>query len=190
MLKRSVAGFGLAAPVAAALLVTWAGMVTPGYDPATRTISRLAEPGLPAAGEVEVALYLVAFALLGLAVARQPRLWILIAGVLMLLVASIRLDPSSAAGTGVHRVASAVAMLALTRASFDQRVPRIFGWILVALLLASPVLLVAGFSAWGAWERCFAAAAMGPLMVMAATTMVSSDETMRAPAATASASGT
>ena len=181
---------GLAAPLAAALIVAWAGTVTPGYDPATRTISRLAEPGLPAAGEVDLALYLVATALLGLAVVRRPRMWISIAGVSMLFVATIHLDQMSAATTSAHRLASAIAMLALTRASFDQRVSRIFGWMLVVLLLAAPVLLIAGFADWGVWERCFAVVSIGSVMVMAATAMLSSDERMRAPAATTSAPGT
>ena len=189
-MKRWVGVLGLAAPVVAALIVAWAGTVTPGYDPATRTISRLAERGLPAAGQVDLALYLVAIALLGLAVVTRPRMWISIAGVSMLFVATIHLDPTSAATTGAHRLASAIAMLALTRASFDQRVSTMFGWILVALLLPTPVLLIAGFADWGLWERCFAVVAMGSLMVMAATAMLSSEETMRAPAATTSATGT
>src|SRR5262249_8450402 len=43
---------GVLAPVAAAIIVTLAGLVTPGYDPISRTVSRLAEPGKPAALEV------------------------------------------------------------------------------------------------------------------------------------------
>ena len=55
---------GVAAPIVAAGLVLAGGWMTPGYDPLTRTISRLAEPGLPGALPVELAIGLVGVALL------------------------------------------------------------------------------------------------------------------------------
>ena len=42
----------IASPPLAALIVLVAGAITPGYDPATITISRLAVPGMPAAAAV------------------------------------------------------------------------------------------------------------------------------------------
>jgi hypothetical protein len=73
MARFSVAGaLGVAAPPVAATLVLAGGWMTPGYDPFTRTISRLAEPGVPGAVSVELAIVLVGAALLGLAVALGP----------------------------------------------------------------------------------------------------------------------
>src|SRR5207248_6053274 len=115
----SVAGWlGLVAPPIAVLTVTFAGLVTPGYDPVTRTVSRLAEPGRPAALEVALAVYLVAFALLMLAFSKRPRGLLAVAGVALVVAASVHLDPASAGATMVHRVASGVAMLALTATPF------------------------------------------------------------------------
>ena len=72
-MKRLAGVTGILAPFLASLLVLVAGLATPGYDPASRTISRLAEPGLPAAALVELAICLVGAALLGLAMTLGPR---------------------------------------------------------------------------------------------------------------------
>ena len=118
-LAGSLAGWlGLAAPPIAALIVAVAGVLTPGHDTITRTVSRLAEPGRPAAIEVGLAVYLVAFALLMLAVSTRPRGLLAVAGCALVVVASVHLDPTSTATTALHRLASGVAMLALAAAPF------------------------------------------------------------------------
>src|SRR2546430_756870 len=125
----SLAGWlALIAPPIAAIIVTVAGVLTPGYDPITRTVSRLAEPGRPAAVEVDLAVYLVAFALLMLAVSTRPRGLLGVAGCALVVVASVHLDSTSTAATAAHRLASGVAMLALTAAAISaQLVVRISG---------------------------------------------------------------
>jgi len=67
-----IAALGLGAPVVAVPIVLIAGLVTPGYDPAQKTISRLAEPGLPTALAVGFAILIVGLALLGLAIILGP----------------------------------------------------------------------------------------------------------------------
>ena len=73
---------GLAAPV-----VLLGGLLTPGYDPLTRTISRLAEPGLPASAAVALAIIMVGAAMLALAAAMGPGA---VSGRLMLGCAGVR----------------------------------------------------------------------------------------------------
>src|SRR5207245_5374836 len=62
----------IASPPLAALIVLVAGAITPGYDPATITISRLAMPGIPAAAAVDSAILLVALACFSLAALLAP----------------------------------------------------------------------------------------------------------------------
>ncbi len=179
------------APPVAALIVTIAGVMTPGYDPMTRTISRLAEPGRPAAIEVDLAVYLVAFALLMLAVSTRRRGLLAVAGCALVVVASVHLDPTSAAATAAHRLASGVAMLALAAAPFrladtHARYSRALGVAMIALLAIAVVLVPSGFSAWGLWERAFLVVAMAFVMVMS---RFSAEEAMNAPAAIVSRSG-
>ena len=182
---------GLVAPPIAALIVTFAGLVTPGYDPVTRTVSRLAEAGRPAAVEVDLAMYLVAFVLLMLAVSTRPRGLLATAGGALVVVASVHLDPASAAATVVHRLASGVAMLALTAAPFGfasafARYWRALGVTMIGLLVIAAVLVPTGFSAWGLWERAFLLVAMASVMVMS---RFSAEDATRAPAAIVSRSG-
>ncbi len=180
-----VAGLvGIVAPVAAAVIVTVAGLITPDYDPITRTVSRLAEPGKPAVLEIEMAIYLVALALLLLGLSGRPRPLLAIAGVAMLVVASVHLDPASAFSTALHRLASGVAMLAMTAAAISYS--RGLGVAMIGLLVAAAVLVPTGFSAWGLWERVFLAVAMASVMVMSKASI---DATMRAPAASVSNKG-
>jgi len=186
-----VGWLGLIAPPVAALIITVAGLLTPGYDPITRTVSRLAEPGRPVAIVVDLALYLVAFALLMLAISTRPRVLLAIAGGALVVVASVHLDSSSAGSTAVHRLASGVAMLALTAAPFSVAAThalysRALGVAMIGLLGIAIVLVPTGFSAWGLWERAFLLVAMTSVMVMS---RLSADEAIRAPAATVSRSG-
>ena len=57
--RRFAVAFGAAGPPIAAAVVVIAGAMSPGYDPLTRTISRLAVPGMAAAGAVDVAIILL-----------------------------------------------------------------------------------------------------------------------------------
>ncbi len=57
----------MAFPPIAALTVLVGGAITPGYDPMSRTVSRLAVPGMPAAAAVDDAILLIAFACVALA---------------------------------------------------------------------------------------------------------------------------
>ena len=111
-------GFGVVAPPIAAAIVLAGGWLTPGYDPIARTISRLAEPGLPVASAVELAICLVGIASLGLAIRLGPgltvgRCLLGAAGSALLVSAAIRLDPVSTQATTEHRLATTIAMVAL-----------------------------------------------------------------------------
>src|SRR5579859_5697482 len=187
-----VAGWlGLVAPPVAALVVAAAGLMTPGYDPITRTVSRLAEPGRPAGAVVDLAIYVVAVALLMLALSTGPRGLLAVAGGALVVAASVHLDPASAPATAVHRLASGVAMLALTAAPFryggpHPRYSRAPGVAMIGLVVIAVVLMPTGFSAWGLWERAFLLVAMASIMV---TSRFAADEAIRAPAASVSSGG-
>lgn len=172
---RSVAAFfGMLAPPIAAALVLGAGWLTPGYDPLARTISRLAEPGLPAASAIDVAICLVGIASLALAVTLGPgsrwgRALLAGAGAALLVAAAVHLDTASGRATTEHRLATFVAMLALVsaplafasslkrRAGWERygRISFVFGAAAVGALLVGLALLPTPFAEWGAWERCF-----------------------------------
>src|SRR6202165_6313061 len=64
---RISALFGVVSPPLAMALVLVAGATTPGYAPVTRTVSRLAVPGMPKAWMVEVAIGLIAVSCFALA---------------------------------------------------------------------------------------------------------------------------
>src|SRR5690348_11033708 len=103
-MKRIAGALGLVAPPAAALAVLVAGRLTPGYDPLARTISRLAEPGRPAAVLVEAAIAVVGIALIALAFGLGPgsragRASLAVAAAGLLIAAAIQLDPASASAT-------------------------------------------------------------------------------------------
>lgn len=178
---------GVGAPAVATVVVLVAGLLTPGYDPLRRTVSRLAEPGRPAAGAVELAICLVALALIGVALSLGPggvsgRLVLATAGIALLLAAGVRLDPASVTATTVHRLATSVAMLALTTAPLliAPTLSRRPGWhrygrfslglgaAEVGLLVIGLALLPTTFSEWGAWERCFLAVPMVWMVVVSA----------------------
>ena len=96
---RLVAAAGAVAPPLASVALLGAGWLSPGYDPARRTISRLAEPGAPYALEVRVILAALALALLGTAwvLDRRHATWarpaaaaLAVAGLALLGVALVR----------------------------------------------------------------------------------------------------
>src|SRR5258708_33381455 len=120
-MKRLAGGLGVLPRPAAAVAVLLAGRLTPGYDPRARTISRLAESGLQATFLVELAIAVVGFALIALAIALGPgsragRALLAVAGAGLLVAAAIRLDPTSGSATAEHRLATTVAIPRLARA--------------------------------------------------------------------------
>src|SRR5258708_166771 len=186
-MKRLAGGLGVLPRPAAAVAVLLAGRLTPGYDPLARTISRLAEPGLPTAFLVELAIAVVGFALVALAIALGPgsragRVLLAAAGAGLLVAAAIRLDPTSASATAEHRVATTVAMLALAGAplAFTRSLRGRAGWSVygpvsfafgaaeVAMLVVGLALLPTTFADWGVWERCFLALPMAWMVLVSA----------------------
>ena len=138
-LARVAGTLGVAAPLAATVVVLIAGVLTPGYDPVRRTVSRLAEPGLPAANAVDLAIALVGCALLGLALALRPgaigaRVLVSVAGAGLLVAAAVRLDPASATSTTIHRLATTVADGHWSSAT-PRKAPRLraSGWATLAI---------------------------------------------------------
>jgi hypothetical membrane protein len=189
---------GVAAPIVAAGLVLAGGWMTPGYDPLARTISRLAEPGLPGAFAVEMAIGLVGVALLALSIhlgsgSRFGRALLAVGGVALLAAAVIRLDPESTYATTAHRVTTLIAILALAGAPFAftryGRVSVAIGLAEVGMLLVGLALLPTSFAAWGAWERCFLALPMAWMVWVTWTRSASMEDTMKADAASHSSSG-
>jgi hypothetical protein len=186
MKPRLVAGaFGIVAPLIAAAVVLVAGWMTPGYDPLARTISRLAEPGLPSAFAIDLAICLVGIACLALALTLGPgstggRTLLAGAGLTLLVAAAIHLDPASGRATTEHRLATFVAMLALIGAplAFASSLKRSAGWerygrisfvfgaAEVGTLLVGLALLPTTFAGWGAWERCFLALPIAWMVIL------------------------
>jgi len=195
----------VAFPPIAALTVLVAGVITPGYDPMSRTVSRLAVPGMPAAADVDVAISLIAFACVALALRLGPRMTtgrvaLAVSGIALTAASLIHLDPASGATTALHRIASAVAVLGLTAAAFAVardygRISFLVGVFELALLVIGLALLATPFHAWGAWERCLLALPLVWMVWLAARlrrtaeTMPSTEETARASAASFSSSG-
>jgi hypothetical membrane protein len=185
-MRRLSAVLGLSTPVVATVVVILAGLVTPGYDATEKTVSRLAEPGLPAAAAVGVAIFMVGLALLGLAIAMGPkamagRLMLGIAGTALLIAAAIPLDPASTRGTTIHRGATTIAMIALVAALLAiapslrerpgwrgyGRVSFALGASAIGTLLIGLAMLPATFAV-GAWERCFLALPMAWMVLVSA----------------------
>jgi hypothetical protein len=185
-MRRAIAALGVGAPVLSVPVVLVAGLITPGYDPALRTISRLAEPGLPAASAVGLAIFSVGLALLLLASQLGPqsvpaRVLLGIAGASLLLAAVVPLNPSSANASTIHRSATAVAMLALVAAPlvFAPTFRRRDAWrgyarlsfgvgiTEVGMLLIGLALLPSTFAV-GAWERCLLALPLAWVVLISA----------------------
>jgi hypothetical protein len=195
---RLAGASGVVAPPLAAAIVLIAGWLTPGYDPLARTISRLAEPGAPAASAVELGICLVGISSMALAMALGPgstggRALLAIAGAVLLLAAAIRLDPASARATTEHRLATTIAMLTLSGAplAFGRSLGRRPGWGAygrisfafgageVGMMLVGLALLPTSFAEWGAWERAFLALPMVWMVLVSARLLsASSSEPM------------
>jgi Protein of unknown function (DUF998) len=191
---------GICAPVFATVAVLLGGIVTPGYDPAQKTISRLAEPGLPAAALVGMSIFTVGIALVGLALEMGPkavagRLLLGIAGAALLIAAAIPLDPTSARGSTIHRIVTTIAMFTLVAALliFARALRMREGWrgygllsfalgaSAVGMLLIGLAMLPTTFAV-GAWERCFLALPMAWMVFVSARLLrTSSTEPISAP---------
>lgn len=183
-MRRIAAFIGLVSPPLAIVLVVVAGATTPDYDPATRTVSRLAVPGMPEAWMVEVAICLIAVSCFALSFAldRSPivRWATVVAGAALIGAAMVRLDPASTTSTATHRIATGVAILGLTIAplaaarSYD-RVSFGIGLAEIAALLLGLALLPTSFSAWGLWERCLLLLPLAWIVVMSARVLATSE---------------
>lgn len=198
-MNRVYRAMAMASPPIAAVIVLVAGAITPGYDPASLTISRLAIPGKPAALAVDFAMLLVALTCFSLASALVPgarlcRAALSISGVAFIVAAVIHLDPASPGTSALHRIASGIAVLGLGAAPLllsggYRRISLAAGVAEAALLLSAPILNATSFNAWGVWQRVLLALALSWIVVIAAT-MPSADDTARARAATVRSSGT
>ena len=193
-MSRICGAVGMTLPPGAALVVVVAGRLTPGYDPVSRTISRLAVPGMPADAMVDVAIILVAITCLVLAInlnvgSMAGRAGLVVAGMALAATALIHLDPSSETATALHRVASGLAVAGLTAAPF--LLARTYGRMSVgvgvaeiAMLGLAFVLLSTSFSAWGAWERITLAIPLGWMVLLSARAFMSdSSDAIAIPAA-------
>jgi hypothetical protein len=205
-LIRLCRGIAMISSPVAAVVVVIGGLMTPGYDPLSRTISRLAVPGMRAAGAIDAATYLVSLTCFALALALRGgamvgRGALAASGIGFILAARFHLDPQSIDSTAVHWSASGIAILGLTVAPLA--LSRTYGRILlaagaaeVAMLVAAVALLATSFDAWGAWERSLLALAMSWLVLLAARlrpidlTTHSTDATASASTASLSSSGT
>ena len=197
-LNRSARVLGIAAPPIAVVTVLVAGAVSPGYDPLSRTVSRLAVPGMPAAAAVDLSIGLIGLACFGLAsglVRGAPvgRIALTVSGLAFLGAAMVHLDPASAGATAMHRLASALAVVGLTVAPLA--LARAYGPVSFAVGVAELAMLVIGlgllatsFDGWGAWERLLLAIPLA-WMVLMAVTIDSTDETISAKSASLSRSG-
>src|SRR2546421_7486524 len=197
-LTRVYRVLGIAAPPIAVVMVFVAGALSPGYDAVSRTVSRLALPGMPAAALIDAAIGLIALACFGLALALARgsslgRMALAVSGGALLAAAFVHLDPASAAATAVHRLASAVAVIGLTVAPLA--LARAYGPASFAVGVAELGMLVIGlgllatsFDAWGAWERLLLAIPLA-WMVLIAVTIDSTDEPINAKSASLNRSG-
>jgi Protein of unknown function (DUF998) len=177
--------FATVPPAIAVLLALAAQSVTPGSDPVSRTVSRLAVPGSPAALLVDMAIGLVAFTCFALASGlvrgrRAGRISLVIAGIALACAALIHLDPASVTATWAHRAATGVAMAGLTAAPLllardYGAMCLVAGAAEVAMLALGAALLATPFDAWGLWERALLAIPL-TWMVLIALTKVSPDE--------------
>jgi hypothetical protein len=205
LIRRICAVLGLVAPPLAVVLVMVAGAITPGYDPLTRTVSRLEVPGMPETWMVELAIGLIAISCFAVAFAEHGyslvRWALVVAAGALAGAALVRLDPASTTSTAAHRIATGIAILGLTVAplaaarSYD-RVSLGIGVAELAALSLGLALLPTSFSAWGLWERCLLVLPLAWILVMSARLlalsvrkMVSADDIISANVASLSSTG-
>jgi len=193
MTRRRWALLGVVSPPLAAVLVLMAGVLTPGYDPVDRTISRLAAPGGTTAAAALVATCLVALSCLVVAMSihgRVSRWALIVAGVALFLTDVFRLDDTSATSTVLHRLASGVAVGGLVVAPLGYGpISVVIGAVEVGLLIVALPLLPTSFDAWGLWERCLLALPLAWMVFVAARVIVSSEAAIKTSRATSSRSG-
>ena len=200
-MRRTCSTVAMFAPLLAGLTTFTTGLLTPGYDPLTRTVSRLAVPGMPYAAATDVAIVLAGVACLAVTVAtdrgtRAGRTALAVAGVGFLTAAIVHLDPASAAATATHRTASGLSVLGLTAAplllwrAYGRLLLLLLGGAEVAMLVMAAVLLPTSFSAWGAWERVMLALGLSLVVALAIRARPSSEDAASATAATQSSAGT
>ena len=192
-MARPLAVLALLTAGVATVIVFVAQVVSPGYDPLTRTVSRLAAPGMPAAAAVDVAIALVAVACFALSIAHsRARGALAVAGVGFALASVIHLDPGSAVATIAHRAASglAVAGLVVSALATQGRVSVGLGALEVTTLAVGLALLTTPFAFWGAWERWLLAVALAWMAWLAMTIVSRQDTASVARASTSSAAAT
>jgi len=170
---------GIASPLAAVAAVIVAGALTPGYDAMSRTVSRLAVPGVWAAAVVDVSIALIAVTCFALALTLGPnvlagRIALTVSGVALGGAAMVHLDPGSAGATALHRSFSAIAVLGLTAAPLT--LARVYGSLSLVVGIAELGMLVIGlallatpFDAWGAWERVLLAIPLAWMVLLSAS---------------------
>jgi hypothetical protein len=196
---------GIASPPAAAAAVIVAGSLTPGYDAMSRTVSRLAVPGVWAAAVVDMSIALVAVTCFALALNLGPnllagRIALSVSGVALGGAAIVHLDPGSAGATALHHSFSAIAVLGLTAAPLI--LARAYGSLSLVIGVAELGMLVIGlallatpFDAWGAWERVLLAIPLAWMVLLSArlrptaAMIPSTEEIISANTATLSRSG-
>lgn len=195
----------MVSPPVAAVTVLIAGAMTPGYDPMSRTISRLAVPGISSAAAVDGAIFLIAIACLALSVelgrgAATARAALLLASAGLGAAAIFHLDPASVVATAVHRIVSGVAVVSLAVAPFAVartygRISLAAGLATLAMLVIALGLLATSFNAWGAWERALLAIPLSWIVFVSArlnstaSAIPSREEIVRTSAASVSNSG-
>jgi Protein of unknown function (DUF998) len=163
MSRRLAAWAAVLLVAAAAAMVLAAGVATPGYDAATKTVSRLAMPGLPYAAAVDAAMVAVAASCAALAFSldrglRLSRIALAAAAISFAIAVFVHLDDASQAATWTHRSASGAALLCLAVAPLFVRgrygaISLVAGWLEIGLMLVAAALLLTPFAMWGAWER-------------------------------------
>jgi len=170
---------GIASPLAAVAAVIVAGALTPGYDAMSRTVSRLAVPGVWAAAVVDVSISLIALTCFALALTLSPnvlagRVALTVSGVALGGAAMVHLDPGSAGATALHRLFSAIAVLGLTAAPLT--LARVYGSLSLVvgigelgMLVIGLALLATPFDAWGAWERVLLAIPLAWMVLLSAS---------------------
>lgn len=176
-MRRLCSVVGTFAPPLAGLTVFTTGLLTPGYDPLLRTVSRLATPGMPYAVATDLGIALAGLACLAVAVATDGgtsagRAALAVAGVAFLTAAIVHLDPASPGASWTHRTASGLAVLGLTAAPLGLwraygRPLLLLGAAELAMLVTAAALLPTSFSAWGAWERVMLALGLSLVVALA-----------------------
>jgi hypothetical membrane protein len=169
---RSDRGARLAAKAAATTIALAAaasvmlGALTPGYNPAARTVSRLAAQGAPTAAAMTVVMVMLGLALAAFG-ASAARPGLVAAGLALLLVAAI---PLGGAAPSTHRVLAitfVVALLATVAADARRSPLALAAACLAALALAAAGATYLAHGPVGGWERLILAPLLGWIAMQA-----------------------